>query len=730
MATGLDSGVFALRPSRPRGRPLLVALATLVVLLPLWGWATTAHRSSLLIEQRNHVAHHLAPYANALFMQLTEHFGILRGLSSSLVLEPTDDRTAREWQASAAAVLSTTPGARGLAVAPRGVLTRAYPAPPAGLALGENLLAEGGSVLRAAAAQAVRSRDTTLSNTYDERTGEMQLVAWRAVYEGEEFLSLVAMELQPEHFRQALLLNQSGQALDIAWRDSRGSLIYGEAAVFAAEPALHQLELREGIWQIGAVPVGGWEAAIAGPVLTFGLYGLAFVTLLVFIAYLLASRDATLVATVRARTAEVSRVNQELRADVARRVAAEEERERLLERLGRQVDERTHHLAALYDVTAVASSSLDLNTILEQSLDRILAVMGCDVAAVHLDYLVEQRPTRVATVRTTIEGALVQPCSLANVELPRCYQLASQQPLRVADTATDPRTRDAFQTLGARAHLGVPVRGREGALGVLCLFRSPDRPFTDEEATLLAAISDRLGVAVENARLFAQASGKAVLEERQRLARELHDSVTQLLYGAVLIAEATRRVAGTGEVQRVQDYVERLGTSVQQALKEMRLLVYELRPLSLEQDGLAGALQRRLDAVEKRAGLRTSLVVEALPPLAPAVEEALYRIAQEALNNTLKHAGASEVAVELRSSADGVHLRVADTGSGLPLDRSADKGGLGLANMRERAERLGGSFTIRSDSDEGTVVEVRLPHAAALAGSGAVLELDFAEVTR
>ena len=149
---------------------------------------------------------------------------------------------------------------------------------------------------------------------------------------------------------------------------------------------------------------------------------------------------------------------------------------------------------------------------------------------------------------------------------------------------------------------------------------------------------------------LSEAQAQAALEERQRLARELHDSVTQSLYSLTLLAEASRRTAQAGEVEKVVGNIARLGETAQQALKEMRLLVYELRPLALEQAGLADALQHRLDAVEKRAGINAQLRVELDVKLPPHVENALYRIAQEALNNSLKHAEANKVVVSLRSS--------------------------------------------------------------------------------
>jgi len=153
-----------------------------------------------------------------------------------------------------------------------------------------------------------------------------------------------------------------------------------------------------------------------------------------------------------------------------------------------------------------------------------------------------------------------------------------------------------------------------------------------------------------------------------------------------------------------------LGEISQQALKEMRLLVYELRPLVLRREGLAGALQQRLDAVEKRAGVDARLLVDGEVELPASVEEALYRIAQEALNNALKHAGASNVTVYVRGHNGNVELEVVDDGAGFGLSAASEDGGLGLTSMRERTETIGGELKVVSAPGEGTRVRVSLEH--------------------
>jgi signal transduction histidine kinase len=253
--------------------------------------------------------------------------------------------------------------------------------------------------------------------------------------------------------------------------------------------------------------------------------------------------------------------------------------------------------------------------------------------------------------------------------------------------------------------MGVPLIVKDALYGGMVFYYREQREFSEEEFRLGIMLGDQAALAIENARLRVQAELVAVVKERERLARELHDSVTQSLYSITLLSEAGRQLVQAGDLARIEGHLKRLGEISQQALREMRLLVYELRPLVLRREGLVGALQQRLDAVEKRAGVDVRLLVEGEVELPVPVEEALYRIAQEALNNALKHAGASNVTVYVRSRDDRVELEVFDDGVGFDLDAAGKNGGLGLTGMRERAEKVEGVLDIISAPGEGTRVK-------------------------
>jgi len=244
-------------------------------------------------------------------------------------------------------------------------------------------------------------------------------------------------------------------------------------------------------------------------------------------------------------------------------------------------------------------------------------------------------------------------------------------------------------------------------LGALNIFGQSRQQFNVEDLALLASTGDQIGVAVENFRLRQQAEQTAVLKERERLARDLHDSVTQSLYSLTLFSEGSLELTKTGQLEQIKHNLTRIGETAQQALKEMRLLVYELRPLDLEKEGFVGALHQRLATVEKRAGIDARLIAEELVELSPPLERELYRITQEALNNILKHSGATKVEIKLRVVDNYIELEIEDNGEGFDIDDVDNRGGLGLLGMQERINKLGGSLNIISAPGKGTTIKVR-----------------------
>lgn len=275
----------------------------------------------------------------------------------------------------------------------------------------------------------------------------------------------------------------------------------------------------------------------------------------------------------------------------------------------------------------------------------------------------------------------------------------------ITDRELDPRALHLPQAVHLRSSIDVPLKAKSGVIGALMALSDRRAAFDRSDCDVLQSLANQAAIALENARLYTQAQQAAVLEERQRLARDLHDSVTQSLYSVTLLAETGRLASGKNDLPTAESCLQRLGEVAQQSLKEMRLLVFELRPPVLEQVGLVGVLQQRLDAVEARAGVERCLLVEGVIELSAAQEEALYRIALEALNNALKHAMATAVTVRIRADGAGVRLEIIDNGRGFD-PAHVGGGGMGLQTMRDRAEAIGGLLEIHSQPGNGTRVVV------------------------
>jgi PAS domain S-box-containing protein len=397
---------------------------------------------------------------------------------------------------------------------------------------------------------------------------------------------------------------------------------------------------------------------------------------------------------------------EELAQDIRDRKRAESKIQQLNQELEQRVIDRTRELAALYDVTAVASESLPLESMLGQMLERVVLAMRTDKGHIHL--LDGTGQALSLAVHTGLSDDVARELSLISVGDGLVgWVFAHRDSLLVPDLAADART-PYIANAQNLAYVGVPMQARGHILGVLSVLGNKENLFNAEEVALLGSVADQVGVAVENARLRQQAEHAAVVEERERLARELHDSVTQLLYSVTLFAGAGQRMARAGKLETPETYLADLGDIAQQALKEMRLLVYELRPPALEQEGLIGALQHRLEAVEGRAGVETRLAVEQWAELPSGIEVELYRITQEALNNALKHATATAVTVRLYSDGERVELEVADNGRGFDPDAAAESGGMGLTGIQERIKRLNGVLTLQSTPGKGTVMVVNV----------------------
>ncbi len=264
--------------------------------------------------------------------------------------------------------------------------------------------------------------------------------------------------------------------------------------------------------------------------------------------------------------------------------------------------------------------------------------------------------------------------------------------------------------------MSLPFVHRGLVVGAIsCFYPSGHRP-SETDVAFLKVVADQAASAAENARLHKLAHERVALEERQRLARELHDSVSQALYGIVLGARTARDLLAREPV-RAGEPIEYVLQLAEAGLAEMRALIFELRPESLETEGLVAALTKQAAAIRARYGMAVEASLEVEPVVPLEVKQALNRIAQEALHNTAKHARATRVDLSLRESAGQFELEIADNGIGFDASQTFP-GHLGLRSMRERAVSLGGHLEVSSVPGQGTRIRVTVPLSTLPAGVG------------
>jgi PAS domain S-box-containing protein len=254
----------------------------------------------------------------------------------------------------------------------------------------------------------------------------------------------------------------------------------------------------------------------------------------------------------------------------------------------------------------------------------------------------------------------------------------------------------------ARSILAVPLFVRDKVTGVLTIINRSVGEFDARDRTLVETLAAAAAIAVENARLHDQAMQAAVTAERSRLARDLHDAVSQTLFSASVISEALPRL-WKRDPSRVEPGLEQLHQLTRGALAEMRALLVELRPATLVETDLGDLLHQLGEATMSRTHITISIGIEGKRVLPPEVQIALYRIAQEALNNVVKHARASQVTLSLLNRPAQVELRVKDDGRGFDPDR-VTPGHLGLSIMRERAQSIGITLEIVSQPGQGAEI--------------------------
>jgi signal transduction histidine kinase len=387
-------------------------------------------------------------------------------------------------------------------------------------------------------------------------------------------------------------------------------------------------------------------------------------------------------------------------------------------RLAQQVEERTRELSALLEVSRAVASTLEGRAVVATILDQLGAVTehtGASILLAREDAFEVVEGRSITGSRAEV-GARI-PFHVAPV---LSAAMTSGQTVIIDDVQADePLAADyraSINSIGLldqppfnviRSWMAVPLAHKDRTLGMLTLSWTEPAYFTEDHARLARAFADQAAVAMENARLFEQAGQVAAIEERQRLARELHDSVSQALYGIALGAR-TAKTQLERDPAKAAEPVDYILSLAEAGLAEMRSLIFELRPESLATEGLVAALDKQVAAGRARYGIAIDADIGDEPDAPLETKEALYRIAQEALHNVVKHARATHVTLSLAREDSTLKLQIVDNGAG--FDPGADFAGhLGLKSMRERAALLGGTLEVTSGAGQGTTIIATLP---------------------
>jgi signal transduction histidine kinase len=311
---------------------------------------------------------------------------------------------------------------------------------------------------------------------------------------------------------------------------------------------------------------------------------------------------------------------------------------------------------------------------------------------------------RLCTVSTVGDGCEVSPRMLEDL-MGREAPKGLVEPVLLSDLAD--RLSLPEGTL-IRSMIAIPLIAHGKEIGVLQLINA-GRGLEGRLLRSLTLLAERVAIAVEHLRLHEKHEKMLVLEERHRLARDLHDSVTQSVYAVTVFAEAAIRLLDRDKPSEALVHLKELREAGLKALREMRALIFELHPPSLGEQDLISALQARLDFFESRTGIRTKFQYDAPGELPDGVPEGLYYMALEALSNSIRHADASRVTLRLTRTRGSVCLEVRDNGIGFNLEAGRASGGLGLQGMEERAREMQATLDIESAKGHGTRVTVEVP---------------------
>jgi len=385
--------------------------------------------------------------------------------------------------------------------------------------------------------------------------------------------------------------------------------------------------------------------------------------------------------------------------DNTRRKAVEDARQRA----------RDEMFILLNSISGAASRAQDVNEFLNTSMYQIIYSFNCQVGAI---YIIDEGFDKSSyRLLLSAHHGLSENTIKKIYSLPDDFELfadiihGKERMVLIPNIDKDPRVPGFLKQSEPEGHLlVVPLLTDEKIVGLLFLIRKEGLLFKSDEITRLSVLAQQVATFVHSER---QRQIAISLSERQRVVRDLHDSVTQKLYGLVTHIEAAQAGLEVGTVVTNQT-LARISENARQALREMRLFLHQLHPIDLEREGFVGALHQRLAAVEGRSDIKARLLTDENLTMPLNVEVTLYYIAQEALNNVLKHAHAKSVDIQLKKRKTHYVLEIKDDGQGFNTKKE-NLGCMGLNNMKERAMMAGGKLKIESHLGQGTKITASIP---------------------
>jgi signal transduction histidine kinase len=368
-------------------------------------------------------------------------------------------------------------------------------------------------------------------------------------------------------------------------------------------------------------------------------------------------------------------------------------------------------LKAVSDAVLAVASRLNVDEVLQQLVDCARELVEARYAALGI-------PDGAGGFRRFLVAGMSDELIAAMGPLPRTHgmlgaMLESAGAYRTDDIHRDPRFRGWWPRAhpDMRSFLGVPIVAPEGVIGAFYLTEKETAPtFDAHDEELIELLASHAAIAITNARLYERSRELSVLSERNRLALELHDVVSQKLFSLNLAAESAATLLDRGP-DEARPQLERVRDLAREALAELRSLIFGLRPAELERDGLEGVLRKEANMLQRVHGVTVELDADGtLPQLEPACAGEILRIVEEALHNAVRHAEARTVTVRLHGGEGALSVEVADDGVGFdPTDPELRARHLGLTSMEERARELGGRLTLTASPGSGTVVGLEVP---------------------